>query len=36
VRPVRGRRTVRADVGDVDEDLDRFLERVGRLAGHGR
>jgi hypothetical protein len=35
VRSVRGRRAVRSDLGDADQDLDEFLERVGRLAGDG-
>lgn len=36
VRATRGRRAVRSDVGEGDEDLDAFLDRVRRLAGDGR
>ena len=36
VRSVRGRRAVRSDAGDADQDLDEFLDRVGRLTGTSR
>lgn len=36
VRAVQGRRAVRSDLGHADEDLERFLDRVGKLAGEDR